>query len=147
MLPNTDLELTDEDGIDEDNLAVDDEEQEQEPSLTYKIDFENKCLTGLIDGEDSIRQAVIKMINTELYADIIYAGEFGVESTDLIGQDRSYVMSEIQDRLEERLIEDDRISEVNDIEFQEVGKNKLSVSFTVVTDIGEIEMEGVEMNV
>jgi phage baseplate assembly protein W len=119
-------------------------EIETEPSLTYAMhitDEESRFL-GRADDTDAIKQAVLKMIQTERYEYEIYSWDYGVELADLVGQPMPYVMSEVKRRITEALTVDDRIESVEDFEVQQSGKRTLQCSFTVVTEQGEeIDME------
>ena len=68
-------------------------------------------------------------------------------ANDLIGEDMIYVRSELKDRIEAAILNDDRFESV---EFTDevVEKRKITLSFTVICSDGEvIEMEGVEIDV
>ena len=53
-----------------------------------------------------------------------------------------YVIPELERVITEALLQDTRISEVNDFKF-EVKENTILAKFTVITTIGEIEAEKV----
>lgn len=110
------------------------------PNETYRIDdsLENaQRIDGLINDLDSVEQAIYLILNTERYEHIIYSWDYGIELADLIGKPIPYVMSEIPRRVEEALKQDDRVESIKDFEFKK-HKNQLEVSFTVVTNIGEV---------
>ena len=112
----------------------------QYPNETYRIDdsLENtQRIDGLINDLDSVEQAIYLILNTERYEHIIYSWDYGIELVDLIGKTIPYHMSEIPRRVEEALKQDDRVKSVKDFEFKK-HKNQLEVSFTVVTNIGEV---------
>lgn len=121
-----------------DDLFEDIEEIE-EPSKNYKITDSNR-IVGFVDGLEAIKQAVFLILNIERYEYPIYSWDFGVELKDLIGQDVDYVMAEAKRRITEALLQDDRIEEVDDFEF-EVNKSKVQITFTVYTNYGSFEQE------
>ena len=123
------------------NLISDVElEEEIEPNLTYKLVGAEKAVTGRADGEEAIRQAITKILNTERYAYPIYSWDYGVELTDLYGEDVDYVCAELEDRITEALTQDERVTDVVDFEL-DIRKGTISVRFAAVTDIGKIYME------
>jgi hypothetical protein len=103
------------------------------PSTTYKLDLQSKRIGRKIDGLEAAMQAVTKVFLTERYANVIYSGNYGVELESLIGKDFDYVMADLQRRLEEAVLGDDRIQSISSLTANKTGKNDLSVSCTVKT--------------
>ena len=112
-------------------------EQEQ-PSLTYRMDVVNERIVGKVDGIEAVKQAVYKALNTERYNYLIYSWNYGIETKDLYGKDMDYCKSELKRRIGEALAQDDRIDSVSDFEFK-VDGNKLTVSFVVHSNVGSFE--------
>lgn len=134
MIPNGDY--GDEEGLEPDF------EIESDPSLTYAMriadsDKGRNAFVGRADDEAAIRQAVLKILNTERYEYEIYSWDYGIELQDLFGQPMAYCMSEIKDRVTEALTADDRIESVDNFTVERVGKRALHVTFTVTTEQGE----------
>lgn len=106
------------------------------PNRTYKINInfsENEDrIAGYTDDLDAVKQAIYLILNTERYDFPIYSWDYGIELVDLIGKPMPYVMAEIPRRVEDALLQDDRIKDVRNFEF-EVNKRKLHVTFEVVT--------------
>lgn len=129
-----------------DPLDYEDEEGfeiESEPSLTYKLDFENKIVqTVLIDEKEALKQAIYKILHTERYTYDMYNWDYGVELADYIGQDVEEVLPDIQDAIEDALTADDRIESVDYIEAEQ-DKGKLYISMQINTIYGELEVETV----
>lgn len=127
-----------------DPLDYEDEEGfeiESEPSLTYKLDFENKIVqTVLIDEKEALKQAIYKILHTERYTYDMYNWDYGVELADYIGQDVEEVLPDIQDAIEDALTADDRIESVDYIEVEQE-KDKLYISMQINTIYGELEVE------
>lgn len=110
---------------------------------TYKIqilDEDDGYIKGAIDDIDAIKQAIYLILNTERYNYNIYSWNYGVELVDLIGQPLPYVTVVLPKRIEDALIQDDRIEGVRDFTFIR-DKNKIHTSFTVVTTLGNIPSE------
>ena len=118
-----------------------DVEFETMPSLTYGIDFENKRIGGMVDQHDAIRQAILKVLNTERYRYLAYTWNYGVELEDLFGKAIPYVCPEIERRITEALEWDDRINKVHDFEFDLSVWNVVSVSFICDTIFGDVAIE------
>ncbi len=116
---------------------------ESEPYLTYAMKISDKpeqggCIFfGKVDDENAIRQAIMKVLNTERYEHEIYSWDYGIELQDLYGMPIPYVMSEIQYRIEDALLVDDRIESVDDFEVKRVGKRTIHCTFAVMTAQGE----------
>lgn len=111
------------------------------PTRTYRISFGNgDRINGYTDGLEAVKQAIYLILSTERYQYIIYSWDYGVELLDLIGKPMPYVMSEVPRRIKDALIQDDRIDDVIDFEFER-NRNKLHTTFTVVTNLGNISTE------
>ena len=115
-------------------------EEEEYADKDYRMNMAKETVTGSVDGIEAVKQATFKILNTERYDNIIYSWDYGVETKDLIGMPMSYVQPEIKRRFEEALLQDDRISEVSDFEFDVKG-NELYVSFIVTCDYGQFSAE------
>ncbi|MBS4931119.1 MAG: DUF2634 domain-containing protein [Clostridiales bacterium] len=129
-----------------DPTDYEDEEEfeiESEPSLTYKLDLENKLVqTVLIDEKEALKQAIYKILQTERYAYNMYDWDYGVEMADYIGQDIDEVLPDIQNAIEDALTADDRIESVDYIEVERE-KGKLYISMQINTIYGDLEVETV----
>lgn len=119
-------------------------EEEIEPHKTYRMNFKDNNIEGFVDGKDAIRQAIYKILGTERYAYPIYSWDYGIELSDLYGEDVSYVCSELEDRITEALTQDERVTDVVDFEL-DIRKGTINVRFAAVTNIGKIYME-IEVN-
>lgn len=108
-----------------------------ETSKTYKIIDNN--LSGYVDEIESLKQAIFKVLNTERYEYPIYSFDYGIELESLIGKDSDYVKIELKRRIEECLLEDERVQEVNNFEFIQDGES-LICSFYVISIYGEISI-------
>ncbi len=113
---------------------------EKLPSKTYRMDMEKGRITGLTDGKEAIKQAVYKAVNTERFRYPIYSYQYGAELADLFGHSRDYVYTELERRITEALLTDDRIEEVKDFVFA-FDRNTVHVTFTVVSVFGSFEGE------
>ncbi len=127
--------------IPEIELLLNDIEEVEYSNRTYGIEFfidDEDCIQGYVEEMDAIAQAIYLILSTERYEYPIYSWDYGVELVDLIGQPVPYILSELERRIEEALTQDDRIESIRDFDF-EINKNKINVTFTVVTNIGELQ--------
>lgn len=116
-------------------------EEEIEPNKTYKMNFKDNIVEGFVDDMDAVRQAIYKVLGTERYAYPIYSWDYGMELSDLYGEDTRYVCAELEDRIKEALTQDERITDVIDFTFNTEEKGIVKVVFTVETTEGDIEIE------
>jgi len=115
------------------------------PSKDYGLDISNEKINGTVEDLEQLKQTIYFILNTERYEHLIYSWNYGVEFVDLIGQPFSYVVPELERRITEALVQDERITAVSDFAFEKI-KNKVHVTFVVSTIFGNIESE-VDVNV
>ena len=96
-----------------------------QPELTFRLDPEPMTIRDKISGINALRQAVYLILNIERYDWLIYSWNYGVE---LRGP-------EIERRVREALTQDDRITAVDNFEF-EIGRRKIGVTFRVTSIFG-----------
>ncbi len=109
-----------------------------QPSYTYHVRYESDGqIRGFCDGIDAMKQAIYKIINTERYQYIIYSWNYGIELRDLFGQPIPFVYAEVQRRIKEALLQDDRITAVTDFEFSN-NDGDVAVHFNVSTIYGDV---------
>ncbi len=118
----------------------------QQPSRTYKMDMENGSVRGYTDGLEAVKQAVHNILMTERYQYAMYSWDYGIELMDLYGEPLSYVCPELERRISEALLCDDRIQSVDEFDFDFTQKGAVHVSFTVYTVFGEVK-EGREVDI
>lgn len=110
----------------------------KQTSNTFRVRYESDYkLTGMCDDIEAMEQAIFKIINTERYKYLIYDWNYGIELSDLIGEPIPYVYAEIERRIKEALLADDRIKEVKDFRFSNEGGSVLCL-FTAITIYGDI---------
>ena len=119
----------------ENNDLAADFEIEDEPSFTYALNTSSMSVAGTVDSVDAVRQAVLKILNTEQGVYPIYS-YYGVQIHDLVGKPLPYVMSEVKRRITDALLTDDRISDVTNFSVQQKNKRVLLADFTVETVFG-----------
>lgn len=126
MLPNQYIDLSESDF----------EVEEEQNTETYKMHILLETINGKTDEQEAMIQAIYKILNTERYAYPIYSDNYGIELIDLIGEDAEWVCPELQRRIEEALLQDERIKEVSDFDFT-IEDDKIHVSFTASTIFGD----------
>lgn len=118
-------------------------EVETLPSKNYKMQIEHDVINGFCDELEAMKQVVFKILNTERYQYIIYSWNYGIELLDLYGEPVTYVCPELERRITEALVQDDRIESVDSFVFDVLEKRTVKVTFTVHTIFGGIEVEKV----
>ncbi|MEG6521145.1 DUF2634 domain-containing protein [Desulfotomaculum sp. 1211_IL3151] len=112
---------------------------EQQPSRTYKVDFEAKRTAGMTDDLDAVKQAVFKLLQTEKDHYLIYSSNYGIELNGLIGRDRIFVQSELKRRIQEALLQDDRIKAIEDVQIT-FDEDQALATFVVLTQYGSFNV-------
>lgn len=115
-------------------------EEVEQPSLTWKLDFEKGKVTRVIDNLEAIKQAVFKILQTDRFNYLIYSFNYGNELESLIGQSPLFVQSEFTRMITEALTQDDRITGIENMQIDIEGDRMLA-RFIVVTQYGSFEQE------
>ena len=113
----------------------------KQPSKQHRMDLDKNRILGTCDSLEAVKQTIYKILNTERYAYIIYSWNYGIELMDLYGQAPMYVCPEIERRVKEALLQDDRITGLDNFEFDVSTKGVVSVTFTVHTIFGDLNEE------
>ena len=111
-------------------------------SKTYYLDIEKNRIVGTCDDIVALKQTIYSILNTERFDYLIYSWNYGVEFKELIGENETYVIPEIERVIKEALIQDDRITGVNNFDFKK-DKNSVIATFNVVSTLGEITVDKV----
>lgn len=123
MVPNSDLDP---------ELSV---VNTRQTSKTYKI-TDNK-IQGTVDKLSALEQAIYKILNTEKYEFPIYSFQYGIELESLIGKDPIYVKAELKRRIQECLLEDERIQSVENFIYS-ISGDEIICTFDVSSIYGEL---------
>ncbi|WMI82035.1 DUF2634 domain-containing protein [Anaerotignum sp. MB30-C6] len=115
------------------------------PSKTYWLNRDTNEIFGYCDGVEAVKQAVYKVLLTERYDWVIYSWNYGAELKGVFGRQMTYVYPEVKRRIEEALLQDDRIKKVRDFSFEK-RRNTLLVTFIVESTEGVFESQ-VNVNV
>lgn len=120
--------------------VIDDSEQVEQPSKTYKLDFARKRIIGYVDSLEAITQAVHKLFLTERYAWEIYTQAYGVEFESLLGQPTDFVLAIFESRVKDAILADDRIRGIENFKIAKTDKSTIVASCTVITSQGNFEI-------
>ena len=116
---------------------------EEQPTKTYKMDFDLNRIRWYTDELEAMREAFFKILSTERYQYIMYSWNYGIELVDLYGEPISYVLPELERRITEALTWDERILSVDNFQFHTVKKGEIAVTFTAHTIFGDVATEKV----
>lgn len=116
-------------------------EQKDMTSRTYKINFATGRVGGFVDGTDAMKQAILKIIQSERFQYLIYSWNYGIEMNSIAGKSYQVIASEIKRIIREALLEDRRITDVYNFKISQVDKRTMAVEFTASTVFGEVDIE------
>jgi hypothetical protein len=128
MIPNTNSDFTN------------DFEFEEPSSNTFKLDIDGNKVQGYTDNLEAMKQAIYLILNVERYEYLIFSWNYGIELSDLFGKSVNFVKVELERRIKEALLQDSRITSVENFECTHK-RNKVYCTFKVVTIYGDIEAE------
>lgn len=118
-------------------------EEEEQTSRTYKLDLDAGRIVGIVDGIESVQQAILKALLTPRFKCQIYDNQYGSEIRDaIIADDASpeYIKTVIPGFVKDALKPDTRILDVHDFTF-EFSRDEAYIAFTANTIFGETRME------
>ena len=104
-----------------------------ETSKTYRLTDIN--IQGFTNELKALQQAIYKVLNTEKYEYLIYSFNYGIELESLIGKDPIYVQIELQRRIDECLLQDERITGIDNFQCTITG-DSLLCTFDVTSIYG-----------
>ena len=117
-------------------------EKEEKIYKEYEIDYTTGQLTGrIVEGLEAVKVWIYLALSTDRYHFQQYSWDYGNELSNLIGTttDQEYISMEAKRLVEECLYQNSHITEINDF-VATIENDKLSMSFTVETDYGEVEI-------
>lgn len=120
--------------------VIDNSDEVEQPSKTYKLDFDRKRIVGYVDSVEAIAQAIHKLMLTERYAWEIYTQHYGVEFESLLGQPTDFVLAIFESRLRDAISADDRISGIKDLKVTKTDSSTIVASCTFITSQGTFEI-------
>ena len=115
------------------------EAYESPSSRTYRLDFVNRRIMGIVDGAEAVNQFIKKVLCTDKYAYSIYDWYYGNELYSVVGMPYDYIKTECPRIIQEALLVDDRILSIENFEFSKLSVDSLSISCTVRTIYGTLQ--------
>lgn len=116
----------------------------EQPTKTYKMElYKGNYILGFVDSQKAMEQAIYKIIRTERYKYIIYSWNYGIELEDLFGMPVEYCIVELERRISEALLQDNRIIGVHSFEFDTENERGtvLIKKFVAETLFGKIQID------
>jgi len=128
-------------------LPFDEQIKEAEPIYrTYRMDFENKRIIGMVDGMEAASQAAFKALQTRRFAHLIYDDQYGCDIFNKIGNmdlTMDYLNNDIPIMIEDTFLNDEMIRGIEELEYEIIDGDSLRVQFFISTVFGDAEFEGV----
>lgn len=140
--------------MDEDELyeLLDEDDEDVEETViyrTYRMDFENKRIIGMVDGMDAAAQAIFKALQTRRFAHLIYDDQYGCDVFNKIGNlnlTPAYLDTDIPVMIEDAFLNEEMILGISDIEYEILDGDSVNISFAISTIFGDADFEGVINN-
>lgn len=136
--------------IEEDVIEVPFEEEDFSEDAgtyrTYKMDFENKRIVGMVDGIEAASQAVRKALQTRRYAHLIYDDQYGCDIFNKIGDSdltQEYLDSDIPVMIEDALLPEDMVVGIGEFDYNILDTDSVYITFEVQTIFGDYNTEEV----
>lgn len=129
---------------------VDELDDIEEVTRTYKMDFRRKRIGGKVDGVEAIGQAAWKILQARRFAFLIYDDQYGNDLFNKINVATltpAYIESEVPRMVEEALKADSRILEVLNFKWEKIDDVSVHVEVEIRTSYGQVALEGVIENV
>lgn len=123
------------------NLLTVDLEVKIQPSKQHQMILDRNRITQTCDKAEGVRQTIFKILSTERYKYLIYSWDYGIELADLFGLPVMVVCPEIERRVQEALLVDDRILAVDSFDFDTSKRGVVAVFFIAHTIFGDINTE------
>ena len=121
------------------------EEEQEKPSLTYRLDLATGRIMGKVDGLAAVEQAILKAMITPRFHCLVYDNQYGSEVIDaIIANDATpeYIVAAAEGFVRDCLKPDTRILDITDFTLEFEG-DSVRINFRVETIFGEIEIEKV----
>lgn len=130
------------------NVPFEDDGPEENTGVyrTYRMDFEKKRISGMIDGIDAAVQSAYKSLLTCRHAYTIYDDQYGSDIFNKIGNadlTDDYLDSDIPVMIEDCLLPEEMITGVSNVEYNISGGDSVQIYFEIATIFGDGAVEGV----
>ena len=118
-------------------LSEEDASLEEEPVYrTYRMDFKNKRIIGMVDGVEAAAQAMFKALQTRRFAYLIYDDQYGCDIFNKIGNlnlTQSYLESDLPSMIEDTFLNEEMVRGINDLEFDIISGDSVAIQLAVST--------------
>ncbi|MGX7196723.1 DUF2634 domain-containing protein [Enterococcus olivae] len=118
---------------------MDEELIEETPTKTYRV--ENGRVSGFIDEQEAMKQAIQKALATRRFAHAIYSENYGSDLEDLVGESLDLVKAELERIVSEALLIDDRVLLIENFSFTVLDKSSIAIHCEVATIFGQVALE------
>lgn len=128
---------------DTEEFPVIEEDAEEYVIRDFEIDFTTMKMTGrIVEGLDAIEMWVQLALRTKRYEWIIFSWDYGEEYTDLLGYSytKEYLDSEVERMITECVTQHPYITGIENLTV-ELEQDKLHITFTLLTELGEVEID------
>lgn len=113
-------------------------EEAQLPTRTYKLDFVKGRCGGLVEGKEAMEQAAFKALNTIRFRHLIYSDDYGFEN--MVGHAELFVRGDLPRRIKEAILQDERFTEVENLQLDFISKEEVEVTCDLVTLYGKVQV-------
>lgn len=133
---------------DENVDLVSNEEDDLEERIiyrTYRMDFQNKRIIGMIDGLEAAGQGMFKALQTRRYAYEIYDDQYGSDIMNKLGNidlSPDYLEADMPVMISDAFLNMEEILEIDDLQFEILDVDSIYVSFAASTIFGDTIIEG-----
>lgn len=110
---------------------------EIETTRTYRM-LDDK-IQGIAEELKALEQSIYKVLQTEKYEYPIYSFSYGIELDTLLGKDATYVKIELERRIKDCLLDDERILSVEDFKFTN-NLDTITCEFHVNSIFGDLDI-------
>ncbi len=108
------------------------------PTRTYYLDFKRGCCSGLIDGQKAMEQAIFKALNTIRFEHLVYTNNYGFQN--MMGFDELYVRGDLGRRIQDALLQDERITSLENFSLEFTSKDDVLITFIARTIYGDVSL-------
>ena len=113
---------------------------------TYKMDWNKKRISGMIDDAEAASQAIVKALMTRRFAYVIYDDDYGCDIANKIGNTsltKDYMDSDIPAMIEDMLLADETVIGIGDVEYEMLSGDSVAIKFVAYTIYGTQDIKGV----
>lgn len=124
-------------------------EEQQVIHRTYRMDMEHKRIIGMVDGKEAAMQQIWKELSTRRYAYLIYDDQYGNDLMNKVGNTdltHDYLDNDIPAMIDDCITSDDIVDGVDNVDFEMLDRDGISLTVEVGTIYGDVILEGVLNN-